>query len=408
MERLLQDVSPQNTYREASYLSISGGGSGGVPLLFAVDVHENRQQRMQQGKLLRLCGIIERGDWILSIHVAGGFYRSLDLTTETMENAGGTLLSGGGYMTPEEVIKALIDFKVNGLTGDGSQVIQIVCHIAALSKEQRARIRLNKIIYTSEPLTNPQRALVRSTLPEATIYSCMGSSEAGPWAVSNPNITGKQNSTHESNGIADFIFDTRSMHIEIMPSALLDPNTANGVSLSASTSALPAPLPMGEPGIIVQTSLQRLRNPLVRYVTGDIGSLHPLPESAGIILTENERQYLRVLRMYGRDRRFSFKWYGSYIELETMRKFMEREDYNILQWQVILDQLDSSPQITLEVRVLQSTLSTRDELAKRMRHFFVVLPENEHLFRLVFLESLDGFERSSTAGKILHFIDRLH
>lgn len=44
-------------------------------MMFAVDVHENRQQRAQMGKLLRICGVIRRKDWVLSVHISGGFYR---------------------------------------------------------------------------------------------------------------------------------------------------------------------------------------------------------------------------------------------------------------------------------------------------------------------------------------------
>ncbi|RHZ44878.1 uncharacterized protein CDV56_103207 [Aspergillus thermomutatus] len=406
VERLVKDASPENTYRQSSYMSITGGGGGGVPMLFAVDVHENRQQRMQMGKFLRLCRVIDPRDWVLSIHVAGGFYRSLDLTTEIMENAGATVLSGGNNMTLQEIIQALVHYRVNVLTGDGSQVVQVIHHISTLPPVERAGITLNKIIYTSEPLTRPQRDLVRATLPGVAIYSVMGSSEAGPWAISNPHLTGEETLVTDSSGTADFVFDTRNMHIEILPQTLL----TEGGSLGSLHSH---PLPLGEPGIIVQTSLQRLRNPLVRYITGDIGSLHPLPEPASALIPACERQYLRVLRMQGRDRRFSFKWDGYYIEFENLKALMQAEGYGILQWQVILDQLEDSLQRTLEVRLLQAPsgergIIAREELIKRVRDFFLVLPENEGLFRLVFVDDLDGFERSSTAGKVIHFIDRQH
>ena len=71
----MRDTSPENVYRESSYMSITGGGSGGIPMMFAVDAHENRQQRAQMGKLLQLCGVISRKDWVLSLHTSGSFYR---------------------------------------------------------------------------------------------------------------------------------------------------------------------------------------------------------------------------------------------------------------------------------------------------------------------------------------------
>ncbi|KAI9646630.1 hypothetical protein NHQ30_004626 [Ciborinia camelliae] len=397
IQRLTNDVDPKNTYRHGSYMSITGGGSGAVPMMFAVDVHENRRQRAQMGEFLKLCGVIEPGDSVLSIHLAGGFYRSLDLTTEIMENAGATVLSAGSYMLPAQVASALANYHVNVLTGDGSQVVQIVCHISTMTKEDRDRIILNKIIYTSEPLTGPQRMFIKSVLADVKIFSMMGSAEAGPWAISSPDLTGEQSLTDNST---DFIFDTRSVLLEI-------------VCLSAINSASslgPKVLPQGETGLIIQTSLQRLRNPLVRYITGDIGSVHPLPDAASAIIPETDRGHLRVLRMRGRDHRFSFKWYGAYFEFQKIEAFMQKEEHGILQWQIILDRLEDTPQSTLEIRVLRSPprdeILSDDTLTERLKDFFLVFPENKHLALIVILDSLNGFERSVTAGKVIKFVDR--
>lgn len=106
--------------------------------------------------------------------------------------------------------------------------------------------------------------------------------------------------------------------------------------------------------VIVQNSLQRLRNPVVRYNTGDTGSLHALPESARAVIAQDDWDHLRVLRPHGRDRRFSFKRYGVYFEFENVATMMQAEGTGILQWQVILCTLDSSPQTTLEVRILRA------------------------------------------------------
>ena len=39
-------------------------------------------------------------------------------------------------------------------------------------------------------------------------------------------------------------------------------------------------LPEVKPGHLVLISLQRMRNPLARYVSGDVGSVHSLPNAA--------------------------------------------------------------------------------------------------------------------------------
>jgi len=313
-----------------------------------------------------------------------------------MENAGATVLSAGSYMPPTEVAKCLADYHVNVLTGDGSQVVQIVHHISMLPEDYRNRINVEKIIYTSEPLTSPQRVFIQSILNDVKIYSIMGSSEAGPWAISSPDLTGEHSLTGSST---DFIFDTRSMLIEIVPPS--DSDDASQPNLN--------PTPPGEPGRIVQTSLQRLRNPLVRYNTGDIGSVHPLPEMASAVVPEADREHLRILRMHGRDHRFSFKWYAAYFEFDKIEAFMIAEEFGILQWQIILDRLESSPQSTLEIRVLRRPrdgVISAGDLKHRIEDFFLVLPENGHLARVTFVDDLEGFERSATARKVIKFVDR--
>lgn len=100
----------------------------------------------------------------------------------------------------------------------------------------------------------------------------MGSTEAGSWAVANPQLTG-----------AGFIYDTRTMHVEILPLS----NTEQGKAWIALTS---------------------LQNPLLRYDSGDIGSLHSLPLTAQAQIPVDMAEHLKLLRVYGRDKRFSFSW----------------------------------------------------------------------------------------------------
>ncbi|KAI9042919.1 uncharacterized protein KD926_004709 [Aspergillus affinis] len=395
-ERLTNDVDRRNTYRQSSYLSITGGGSGGTPMMFAVDVHENRQQRIQMGKFIRLCGVVSPRDWVLSTHVSGGFYRSLDLMTEILENAGASVLSGGDSMTLDEIIQTLLHYHVNVLAGDGSQIVRVTYHVATMSPEVRSRLKLDKIIYTSEPLTATQQAFIRTTLGDA---------------IGNAELTGEHGLVDEdSNSVSDFVFDTRNMLLEIFPTAVLD---AQGHFSFDPDSEVPSPLPMGQTGLVVQTSLQRLRNPLVRYITGDVGSVHSLPTSVGDFIPEGERKHLRVLRMQGRDRRFSFKWSADYTEFERLKALMQTPKWDILHWQIILDRLNSSPEVTLEIRLLRipthdGQLLSDECLVKKLWEFFFIIPENQHLFQVTFLKELSGFERSSTAGKIINFVDRVH
>ncbi|RAH56038.1 hypothetical protein BO85DRAFT_521328 [Aspergillus piperis CBS 112811] len=400
IERLTKDTNTQNEYRRSSYVSVTGGGSGDMHLMFFTDVKENRQHRAAFGEFLRTCGVVEPHDWILTTHTSGYLYRSLDLLTEILENAGGTILSAGNLMKPSEVVRALARYNVNVLTGDSSQVIQVIHHISTLSADERNVIKLTKVIYTSEPLTDTQKRYIYAILgPAVKTYSILGSAEAGPYAIHNPDLTGEASSYQDMS--IDFVFDTRSILVEIFPRSIMESDTPS------SDLKL---LPEGEEGVIVQTSLQRRRNPLVRYITGDLGSVHPVPKIARSIVPESEMEYYRVLRLRGRDRRFSFKWYGEYFEFSNIEMFMQKETFGILQWQVIVGTLDSSPQTTLEIRMLRAAASddmiSLEQYVYEVERFFFVLPDNRHLFKLTFVEDIRGFEKSGTGNKVMKFVDR--
>ncbi|KJK77381.1 hypothetical protein H634G_07120 [Metarhizium anisopliae BRIP 53293] len=368
IQRLVNDVDPKNTYRKGVYTSITGGGHGGTPLFFATDVAENRRHRATFGRFLRATGVIDPSDWVLSTHCAGDLYRSLDLMLEVCENAGVTALAGSNVMSPAAIARLLMSYHVNVLAGDG-----------------------NKIIYTSEVLTAAQRLHIRETLGESVrICSVLGSAEAGPWAASNPDITGQEATT----STVDFVYDTRHMLVEILPESCAED--------LADTDERPD----GETGIIVQTSLCRLHNPLVRYMTGDVGSLHALPECARSVVSEADWPHLRILRLEGRDSRFSFTWDGMCFEFEDVATALNQEEFGALKWQVVLYKMESSQEAGLDVRLLCSSAAGEARFDDRIRHFFNVDASKKHHFGIIRVDNLDGFERSATGRKVMKFIDR--
>ncbi|KAF1996085.1 hypothetical protein P154DRAFT_444171 [Amniculicola lignicola CBS 123094] len=391
---LIGDTSSLNTYRDNAYMSITGGGGMySKPLYFCTDAFENRRQRASFGRFMEITGVIKRGDLVLSTHWGGEFYRSLDLTLEIMENAGASVLAAGKDMGLHRVIRSLQDFQVNVLTGDGSQVVQIAHYVSTLDPTERGKIKLAKIIYTSEALTELQKEYIHSVFgPSIKIYSVLGSAEAGPYGVSNPDL-----SSNTSSSSTDFLIDTRTMVTEVFPLSLISCETDGDV------------LPQGNTGLIVQTSLNRLRNPVVRYLTGDIGSIHPLPEQARAIVPDADLPFLQILRLQGRDPRFSFTWNGEYIEFANLKALMNEPEFGILQWQVILDQMEDSKEISLEVRLLCSSrgdAACEAALSARLRELLVVCSTVEHRFRITFVHDMTGFERSETGQKVIKFIDR--
>lgn len=329
----------------------------------------------------------------------------MDLTTEVYERAGATVLCAGCVLPRENLVTACLKLRVNVITGDASQIVQFADYVATLSPSTRRLLRINKIIYTSEMMGKMRRKYITSILGPVMFCSFLASAEAGPYGVANYSLTGDP----PDDIAADFIIDTRAMYVEILP---LTATEAPG-SDSLSEPRRFEPVAEGTLGLIVLTSLHRLRNPLVRYVSGDVGSLHALPSSVSRQIDPDMAPHLRVLRLHGRDQRFSFKWLGEYFELDELDRVMRTESWGVLQWQLVLEQVEGTQYC--ELRVLRrspvegsdETIISDADLMLHMREVFYMGPlDDEQLLRIVSVKTVNDFERSVTSNKVIRFIDR--
>lgn len=316
-----------------------------------------------------------------------------------MEVAGGTVFCSGHVQPLPDVVKCLAEYRVNVLSGDASQILNFAHYFSSLSLETRQSIKITKIIYTSESLLRSQREYIMSVFGAVRLCSVLASAESGPWAVMDISLTGEP-----TDDTADFIFDTRTMIVEI-----LEPSEPDAKCDSKQGASEPAA--EGTLGAIALTSLQRLRNPLVRYVTGDLGSLHQLPFLAQEKIPGNVAPHLRVLRLHGRDQRFSFEWQAGYFDFQMIHCFMQNAELGILQWQIVLKSGDRRLGHRLEVRILgkeegKKTRLPDEVVVEKIQKFFFVTPFNAQLFEVIFVTDAEGFERSRTGNKVIKFVDR--
>lgn len=324
--------------------------------------------------------------------------RALDLMAETLEGSGASVLCAGSTMGQDDIFNILIAYRVNFIAGDAGQVLQLSRYIVSLPEEKKSQLLINKIIYTSEPMTPSQRSFLRSVFPDVAISSVIGSAEAGPWAVSPSELT----EMAQREPYADFVYDQRLMHLEILPLSIEETRTSHA-----------QPLPDGEKGLLSQTSLQRLRHPLILYMCGDICSLHSLPESFKAQVSLEDAPYYKIARIYGRDRRISFDWYGEYFEFEAIQEAMRSVSWGVLQYQIIRrynGQDGNDLGVVLEVRVLRHSepgTICEKELTVELRKLFWVFENNEELFDLRYLPDYTGFSRSTTGRKVINFIDQI-
>lgn len=76
IQRLINDTSFENSFRRSIYTSVTGGGgTSSSPLFFATNVYENRLHRSVFGRFLSKMGLIQVGDWVVTVHTAGELYR---------------------------------------------------------------------------------------------------------------------------------------------------------------------------------------------------------------------------------------------------------------------------------------------------------------------------------------------
>lgn len=322
---------------------------------------------------------------------------------EMLEYAGATVFCAGHLMAHPDLVKLFLEYRVNVLCGDSSQVLQFALHVASLPAATCEALCINKILYTSEPLVRSQRNYLNSVFGPVMICSAFASAESGPWCVMNLAITGDI-----ADDAADFIFDTRTIIVEVLPSSAVNEDKTDADFKGLITGKEVQPLPDGEVGAIVLTSLQRLRNPLVRYVSGDIGSVRTFPPTESI--PAEVAQHLKVLRLQGRDQRFSFKWQGEYFEFQFLRELIQREELGVLQWQIILRDDEISHAHHCKILLLRGNVSEKklsnSEVVKLLEKVFCVTPLNAPLFQVMFVVDSTDFERSVSGNKVMRFVNK--
>ena len=319
-----------------------------------------------------------------------------------MELAGGSVLCGGHLLAHEKSVEACLQYRVNFLASDTASLLNFAHHVETLATSLRSELHISKIMYTSETMSRPKQEYLRSVFGPVAFFSCLAAGETGPWAVANLDWRGNAVDDDADDSV-DFVFDKRSMLVE-------------GLSLSVDPQSVALPqdgdwVSEGTTGHLVLTSFQRLRNPLIRYISGDVGSVHPLSAGLAAQFPAGVAEHLQTLRLYGRDKRFSFKWLGDYYEFEQMDKVMHSPEWGVLQYQIILtNDVEMEASDHLELRLLRRAESSgilkAVQLEERLHDAFYLTQHTKRLFQTVFLGDLNGFQRSPSSGKVVRFIDQ--
>ncbi|KAL7267587.1 hypothetical protein RUND412_009821 [Rhizina undulata] len=370
-------IDNDQAFLKSVYISPTSGTSGTTsrPLFFITDALENRRQREKAGRFINAVNGLDKDDVVMNLHIGRAMYRSLELTGDLIEHAGATNVPAGFDMSDSLIVEIAKQFHANAIASTSSRLLTLARYLVA---NPDVDISFKKVIYTSEALQTYQEAYLRRALRCESIVSLYGSAECGPWAISPPNAAQLEQPYRE------FIFETDSMVIEVLDD--------DGIPTSD-----------GEVGEIVVTSLVRLRNPLVRYRTGDIGTLHPYS------VPDQPQGKYQCVRFYGRHPGKSFVLSSEKFDIVEVKKVIEQEKWGVLEWQVILDSdHQGQDEESAEFRVVFQN-KPDDKLVEQLRLDLLYIGNGAAgivtgEFRLKAVEYAD-LVKSPTAGKIRRVVD---
>jgi phenylacetate-coenzyme A ligase PaaK-like adenylate-forming protein len=400
------------TALHAAYLSPTGGTRGGTKQLYFVsDTRENRVQRDDFAQRV-LCpiGVYVPTDIVVNLHGdVAPMYRCQELIGTLIEFSGATELGVGGAATDEAVVSFTAQFGANVVTGMTSRIMRFAEHIAAHPETFPKVAKLTKVVYSSESMTRPQEQFLRRVLKNIEVVaSVYGSSEAGPWAASVPQRDVRPEDRHWN----DFVFDSEMMVVEVLAedglTVLADSRRMSAGGSDAAEDDDFAPI-----GELVLTSLSRARNPLVRYRTGDFGSLHRYSGTAAAGDRDeiaSGHPYCR-LRLHGRNPEKSFDLNGDYMDCEEFeQRVFSKPEYRVLQWQVIIDSVGAGGSNNrLEFRVVAEGVFSEEEChlwEEKVQEDIVLNVVGLALEVVVKKVGYDLLERGRIARKVVKVLDR--
>ncbi|KAI5820896.1 hypothetical protein BZA77DRAFT_300230 [Pyronema omphalodes] len=390
----LMETDP--TALHAAYLSPTGGTRwGSKQLHFISDTRENRLQRVNFAeRVLAPLGVFTSTDIVVNLHgVSSPMYRSQELIGTLIEYAGATEVGVGGMATNEEVLSHTELFRANVFTGTASKLLQIAEYMSANPELFPKVANITKVVYTSEHMTRPQELFLRRVLKNVEVVSCIyGSSEGGPWAAGTP----QKEVRPEDRNWDEMVFDSEMMVVQIM-----DPESETVLADSRTVCAEGADAvseDCGPVGEIVLTSLSRARNPLLRYRTGDLGSLR-----------RHDSSPLCYLRFKGRSPEKSFDLDGDYMDVaEFEQRVFSNQEYRVIEWQVIVDGVGAADgRHRLEFRVVAEVEEEkRNEWEEKVKKDLVDNVIGPEIDVVVLKVGYDQLERGRVARKVVKVLDR--
>ncbi len=221
-------------FLKGMYISASGGSSSGKVNYVATDVSENLYQRAVISAYLSDAGIITDSTIALNLMPGGMMYRAAEIFTEFCNRAGSTLLPLTEYAPDELAFSMSETFAANTIIAMPSRAVSFAEYL----RKHKLNLQFDHMIFAGEPLSESRRDYLKAVLKIKKFSGVFGSAESGVWGFQPDFLP-----------VNTYFIAPELVHLEI-----------------ASPDAQGF-------GSVIITNLVRMRNPLLRYDSGDRGRL---------------------------------------------------------------------------------------------------------------------------------------
>lgn len=218
---------------KGGYVSRSGGSTG-KPKYSIYDSHDWEEMISHAEKLMLAAGL-SKGDRLANCMIAGDLYGSFVSFDHIVARLGVTSFAFATKVTAENFVEVWRRFDLNAIQGVPAFVVPLLREAKTLEPS----LRLEKFVFAGQALSKKDEEWLRDALGLSTISSIIGANDGGQIAYQCEYLQGAMHHV-----VDDFNY------IEIV-----DQNDQ--------------PVPDGEPGRILITSLKKFAFPLIRYDIGD-------------------------------------------------------------------------------------------------------------------------------------------
>ncbi|AXE88800.1 phenylacetate--CoA ligase family protein [Streptomyces sp. Go-475] len=344
---------------------LRSGASTGAPRYIVYSRTDWENMIREAIPLFRTLGL-ENGDRLINTLYGGGLYGGLSTTLCELSRMPLECYSTAQAISVDDLLMLCESFEANALLG----LPVLIMPLLREAKQRRPGLRLEKVVYGGTPMTETDKDWLREELGARVVTSILAANDGAQLGYQCARMGGTLH-----HACPDYNL------IEVVDENLV-------------------PVPEGEPGELLITSLQKFEGPLIRYRIGDLGRVFQYDCPCGVSGP--------VLEYLGRaDGQVKVK--GATVTHAEMLAALEV--FRVSQLQVEIVSVDGRETVIARVEspLALDAGEVRDHLARQFKTL-----DQEHLFN----DALDVFElvvechpeggltRNATSGKIKPVIDR--